>query len=98
MEAIMAERERWEGRIRAAENRWEATITITVTVGGNAKLARIRYKALCTTIMGDGERGEGGVHRGGRDLKREQDGLTAKRSLLRNDAAEIASKLARERY
>jgi hypothetical protein len=36
-----------------------------------------------------------GMRRGGRDLEREQDGLAAKGSLLRNDAAEIAKELAR---
>jgi hypothetical protein len=34
--------------------------------------------------------------RGGRDLEREQDGLAAKGSSLRNNATEIAKELARE--
>jgi hypothetical protein len=45
---------------------------------------------------GTGKGGGKGMHRIGRDLKREQDGLTAKGSLFRNDTAKIAGKLARE--
>jgi hypothetical protein len=60
VEAMMTERERWEGRIRAAENRWEAAIAVAITVAGNAKLVQNRYKALCTAIAGDRERGEKG--------------------------------------
>jgi hypothetical protein len=36
------------------------------------------------------------MRRGGRDLERERDGLTAKGSLLRKNAAEIAKELTRE--
>jgi hypothetical protein len=34
VEATMAERERWDGRIRAAENRGEAAIAIAIAAGG----------------------------------------------------------------
>jgi hypothetical protein len=58
----MAERERWEGRFRAAKNGWEAVITIAAAVGSNAKLAQDRYKALCKAMIAqDRERGEGRV-------------------------------------
>ncbi len=36
------------------------------------------------------------MRHGGRDLERERDGLAARRSLLRNNAREIAKELARE--
>jgi hypothetical protein len=36
------------------------------------------------------------MRRGGRDLKRKRDGLSAKGSLLTNNAAEITKELARE--
>jgi hypothetical protein len=49
----MAERERWEGRIRAVENGEEAGIAIANAVGGDAKLAPDRYKVMCTAIAGD---------------------------------------------
>ncbi len=45
---------------------------------------------------GQGERGGKGMRHGGHDLKREQDTLAAKGSLLRTYTAEIASKLMRE--
>ncbi len=45
VESTMTERERWEGRFRAVENRWEAAIKVAVAMGGNTKLARDRYKA-----------------------------------------------------
>jgi hypothetical protein len=61
MEATMAKRERWEDRIRAAEIRGEAAVTVAVTVGGITKLARDRYKALGSTIIGGRKRGEGRV-------------------------------------
>jgi hypothetical protein len=48
-----------ELRSRAAENRWEAAIAVAVTVGGDTKLARDRYKALHAMITGYRERGEG---------------------------------------
>ena len=89
----MVERERWEGRFRAAKNRWEATIAVAIAMGGNAKLAGDRYKAL---HRGQGEGGGKGMHRGGHDLVRKLDGLAAKGSLLRNNTTEIAGKLARE--
>ncbi len=57
MEVMIAERERWEGRIRAAENGWEATIAVAIAMGGNAKLAWDRYKALRAAIAGDRDRG-----------------------------------------
>ncbi len=62
----MAERERWEGRIRAAETGGEATIAVAVAVamGGDAKLARDRYKALHAAIAGDRKSAEAGSLRG----------------------------------
>ncbi len=62
VEGMMAERERWEGRFRAAESGWEAAIAVAVALGGNAKLVQDRYKALRRAVIsGDRERGEGRV-------------------------------------
>ncbi len=52
VEATMVERERWEGRIGAAENGGGA---------GDAKWVQDRYKALHAAIAGDRETGEGRV-------------------------------------
>ncbi len=57
VEMMMVERERWEGRIRAVENRGEAPITVAIPTGGDAKLAQDRYEALCAAITGNRERG-----------------------------------------
>jgi hypothetical protein len=97
VEATMAKRERWEGRIRTVENRGEAAIAVAVAVRGNAMLAWDRYEAVITVIVGDRERegGKGTCHRD-QDLEREQDGLAAKELLLRINATEMAGKHARE--
>jgi hypothetical protein len=54
----MAERERQEGRIRAAENRWQACDYRCRCRGGGATPSCM---ALHATIAGDGEEGEGRV-------------------------------------
>ncbi len=78
----MAERERWEGRIRAVENGGEAAIAIAVAVGSDAKLVQDRYKALRTVIVRDRERGEREGYAPQRPGPREGEGQTCCRGII----------------
>ncbi len=60
VEATMAERKSWEGRLMAAENRWEAAIDVTIAMGGDTKLVRKCTRPCTLQLQGTGREGREG--------------------------------------